>query len=359
MKKSIFEVIYNKSFDEIKNIVTKEPYFFKTDETEDLFLLKYDQIKTDMNYLASRQSRGIIFEKQTNKLVCYPFDKFFNYGELLADKIDFKKASILEKVDGSIIKVFYYKKWCVATNGKIDAFTTILQNDTIFKNFGELFIEAMSKVNLNLFDNLNKNNTYLFELTSPYNRVVVPYKDIKITHTGTRNNITLKEIEEDIGVEKPKKYFFNSFDDILKNVEKLPYNKEGYVLLENYKRVKVKSLAYVAVHHLHNNGTISKKRVLDLIKSNEHIEYLSYFPEDKKTFDLIEKKYIDFKKKLIISEFEMKSFIDLSRKDFAMWAIKQENSEYLFKKLDNPDLTIDVFLNSKTSDKVLTMMGVK
>jgi len=54
--------------------------------------------------------------------VAYPFNKFFNFGEEYADNIDWESAHVLEKVDGSLIKVYFHNgAWCVGTNNTIDA----------------------------------------------------------------------------------------------------------------------------------------------------------------------------------------------------------------------------------------------
>ncbi|MFA5031319.1 MAG: RNA ligase [Patescibacteria group bacterium] len=119
---SLFDYIKDKSFEQIKTDLSQDPLNIKTQEKENLYLLKYSQIDSDFSYRIVRQCRGIILEKGTNKIVAYPFDKFFNIQEGHADKVDFGTASIQEKVDGSIIKVYYYdNKWNIATNGTIDA----------------------------------------------------------------------------------------------------------------------------------------------------------------------------------------------------------------------------------------------
>ncbi len=55
-------------------------------------------------------------------VVCWPFDKFFNVQEQYAADIDWKDARVLEKIDGSMIKLFWYKDaWRFATSSTCDA----------------------------------------------------------------------------------------------------------------------------------------------------------------------------------------------------------------------------------------------
>lgn len=52
---------------------------------------------------------------------------------------------------------------------------------------------ALSKNNI-IYDELDKDNTYMFELLSPYNKVIIDYGDeptLKLI--GVKNNITGKE----------------------------------------------------------------------------------------------------------------------------------------------------------------------
>lgn len=111
----------------------------KSDWASNLYLLMYDMIKTDFKQPFSRNCRGIILEKGTNCVVCYPFDKFFNYGEKHADMIDWESARYVEKLDGSIIKLFYYgEQWRIATNSCVDADTARTRKDN--RSFRELFL---------------------------------------------------------------------------------------------------------------------------------------------------------------------------------------------------------------------------
>jgi hypothetical protein len=192
------------------------------------------------------------------------------------------------------MKLFcYYGQWCTATNGVIDAYKTDLPmiGPDGLNTFGHLFSKASSEQDLDI-DALDKALTYIFEVTSPYNRVVVPHKEISITHIGTRNNLTGLESNVDIGIKKPKEYAFNTFEDMVKTSEELPFDDEGYVVLDDqWARVKVKSLAYLNLHHMNNNGVLSKDRMLKLVISGESKELLIYYPEYTEIFNEVRVKY--------------------------------------------------------------------
>ena len=102
--------------------------------------------------------------------------------------------------------------------------------------------------------------------------------------------------------------------------EKLPYNEEGYVVVDKYwNRVKIKSPSYVNAHRLVNNHVVNKEKVLDLIRANEQGEFLSYFPEYKEIFNKVEKELKIWKEYLKLIEYfvnEVKNKLD--RKEFAL-----------------------------------------
>lgn len=226
--------------------------------------------------------RGITF--RNNKIVCCPFFKFGNYGESYVPNIDWANAKVFEKLDGSLITLWYDKnKWNVSTSKTINAFECSPQLGSY--TFGDLFSIAAANQHLNL-DILNKNYTYIFELTSPYNKVVIPYEKTEIWHIGTRDNTTLEEIEVDIDIQQPKQYYLSSLEDCIKAAAAFSDTKEGFVVVDKYyNRIKVKSPNYFVLHKMANNGTISKEAIIKLLLEHNEEEYLSYFPEKKEIFN--------------------------------------------------------------------------
>jgi hypothetical protein len=276
----LLNFLKNKSFNQIKEELSQKPYCLSFDETEDLYLLKYNQIDSDMSNDLVQLCRGIILEKNTNKPICIPFYKFFNYGESLADSIDWNSCRVQEKIDGSIIKLFWYKDdWKVATNGTINSFGNKIKDFDF--SFGDLFVRSFIHP-IRFLNSLNRDNTYMFELVSPFTKIVVNYPETKIYHIGTRNNITFEELNIDIGIEKPKEYKLKSLPDCIKTASIMKEDEEGYVIVDsNYNRIKVKSPFYVQLHHTINNGQVTKERLILMLRNSSLDDFLSIFPEYK------------------------------------------------------------------------------
>lgn len=306
-----------------KEILSSAPYNLKIVEKTlngvDYVLLKYNQIESSFYEEVVKECRGIIFRKNDWKVVCFPFKKFFTYGEIYADTIDFDSARVQEKVDGSIIKLWYDNAWIISTNGLIDAEEATTSLGFSFK---DLFIEGLMNNIDNLDDfyaSLNKDYTYIFEMVNPLSKVVIAYNKPDVYHIGTRNNITLEELNVDINIHKPKTYSFDSLEDVVSMSKTLPFSEEGYVVVDkNWNRIKIKSPSYLA----ENNGALSAKRIMDVILKNEQSEVLSIFPEYTEYFNFVEEIFLKFKNKILLDIEEIRNLKFNSKKEFAERVIK-------------------------------------
>jgi len=259
------------------------PYHIKTKRSDGYIILSYG-IEADFNIEIVRECRGIILDETDDfRPVCVPFFKFGNYGEPYADVIDWNTAKVQEKIDGSIIKVWRHKGvWRVSTNNTINAESARTDNNE--ETFMDVFHRAWLHTGKQ-FSELNPDYTYMFELVSPQTRVVVPYSETKLFHTGTRNIHTLQELDADIGIEKPKTFSIATIEACVEAAKSLDKYHEGFVVVDSrWRRVKVKSPLYVSIHHILNNIS-SEKRIIDLIVSGEDAEVISYFPEYADMFD--------------------------------------------------------------------------
>ena len=343
--------------------LTKDPYSLIITDDPPYTLFRYNQKESDFFNPLVLMCRGIILKNADTDptIVCWPFNKFFNYGEKFCTEFDWNSCLITEKIDGSLIKVWFDEgEWHISTNHVINAFKA---NVSFGLTFGDLFLSAIKELGGDsFFQNLNKDYTYMFELVSPLSRVVVPYKETKIYLIGIRNNRTGEEISifnEDVSFpNKPKVYDLN-FDTVFKTAEQLPYYEEGYVAVDKYfRRIKIKSPLYLIAHHFKNNGVISEQRILDMIKSNESSEFLSYFPEYTSFFETIHRRYQKTLESIhlyIQKSNEIKKSVS-NRKEFASLIIKSfppRFQKYAFAVYDEKDDTIRKFIESLKVEDLL------
>jgi len=340
------------------------PYFVKTKRTGDFVLLKYSQLNSDFNLPIVRECRGIILDESDNyRPVCVPFFKFGNVGERYVPEIDWTTARVQEKIDGSLIKVWHHKgMWRISSNGEIDARNANIYSTPMAKvpstNLRTLFDEAWSKTGVAM-NSLNKDYTYMFELTSPHNRVIVRYEETTIRHIGTRNNHTLFECDMDIGVLKPLIFPFAALTECIESAKQLGHSDEGYVVTDqHFNRVKLKSPSYVALSYL-AQGVTTHTKVVEIIQKNEQSEFLSYFPEYKDIFDEALRLIDEFSARQSVELEEIRAKQFASRKELAEAVAKSDCPECLFVLIDGKEPNARSWLLSRPAAKVLRYIGLE
>lgn len=267
-----------------------------------LVLFKYDQIESPFSERIVQECRGLILDSADNwRVVSRSFDKFFNYGESLAAKIDWNNCRVYEKLDGSLCVLYYYKhSWHVQTSGNPDAAGKVLNPGQYNGTFAELFWSIYSSREYQYSLDLDQEINYIFELTSPHNRVVVPHEQSALTLIGLRDRETGLEHTTDymMGFPKVRSFQLRSINDCIASFDKLnPLFNEGYVVCDkNFNRVKVKHPGYVAIHHM--KGEFTYRRMLQLYLSGECEEFVSYYPEYKDRYEFIHARMLQLEEEL-------------------------------------------------------------
>lgn len=341
--------------------LSKAPYCVKVKREGRFVLLKYEQLNSDLTISLVRECRGIILdESEDYRPVCVPFFKFGNFGESYIPVIDWATARIQEKLDGSLIKLWHYEdEWHVSSNGEIDARNahvgSLLLSQAQGTNLYELFMEAWGKTGIS-FDNLDKDFNYMFELTSPSNRVIVRYAETAIHHIGTRDTRTLLECNMDIGVPKPREYSFGSLEECIDSAKQLGYDEEGYVVVDkNYNRLKVKSLLYVSLSHI-SQGVTTLGSVVEIIKKNEKDEFLTYFPEYNEIFEDIKTRIEAFAARQTASLMEIQAVNFDSRKVLAAVVVGTECPACIFALIDGKAESASDWLMSRPAHRILDLI---
>lgn len=276
----------------------------KVKDYGDFVVLNYDQIETKKTDIRWHDARGLIVRKQVKgqysnaDILCRPFTRFFNFGETFdSNEFPFERAIAYDKIDGSLMSAWFNpfaKRWEVATRQM--AFG---EGTTSFGNtYRQLFLdggfdgeEDFFQHTMFMLDQAMPGYTWIFEMTSPETRVVTPHTEKNIWFLAARNNLSgqymmasaIRELLEDLipNMKFPKEYHFNSAKDCELAAKDLPAMEEGYVVYDpiTQNRVKLKNPAYVAIHRLKNNDSITGKNITQLVFENEYSEFLSYFPE--------------------------------------------------------------------------------
>ena len=284
--------------------VTVDKFKLKIKSYEHKTLFKYDQLisPTMMALPEVQECRGLILENGTWNVLSMAFEKFFNSEEANAAKIDWNTAHVLEKLDGTLIQVYWdwhKNAWFAGTTGTAEGEGEV--NNKMGTTFNDLFWDTVN--NKYSFNEclLNKDLIYVFELTTPYNIVVKPHGESSATILTVRNRETLAElswkdlemVSVSLGIPLVKKYDLNATNVgvLLRTFEGMVWHDEGYVVVDaNFNRIKIKNPAYVHAHHL--KGKTAEHNILTIVKTNEIEEFAATFPERREELFKLKENYL-------------------------------------------------------------------
>lgn len=277
----------------------------------ELVTLKYDKMADNLEIPLVQECRGLIINTKTLEVVARPYDKFFNLGEPLAAKINLANATAYEKLDGSLIIMYWNplaNKWDLATTGTPDALVVGAFNPKLSRKaptLNELFWSIFYDNNYTLPPEESKDYTFLFELCTDYNRVVVRYDQAQIVLHGIRHNITGVEqkpetcVQLGLNVKVVKTFPINSQD--FKSLKKWVDSQEGtkveglVVVDECFNRVKLKNQDYLAKHYCMTTG-FTFNSAINLVLSREIEEGIQAQPSYREAFirlDTIYKELVE------------------------------------------------------------------
>jgi len=339
--------------------------------------VQYERLWDDITL----QCRGLVTNSK-GVVVARPFKKFFNYEEYKPEDIPNENYVVYEKMDGSLGILFYYeyelseeKRYNIWFNNNYETGmerffdpnnlpdydnsyyepTPKTKGEWVFATRGSFTSEQSIKGKQILdlkydYSSLRKDNTYLFEIIYPENRIVVDYKGeeklvvLGVIHTETGNEVPDSSLffMQEGGWELVTVYkTWGETYDLLK--EEISKDKEGYVIrFNNGFRMKIKGEEYVRLHRILTN--ISNRDIWEYLKDNKPLDDLLEKVPDEFN-DWVKSEVANFKEMYMITltmaELTFIKFIkpEMSRKEAAE-IIKTKDKgiqPILFKKLDNKD----------------------
>jgi|SRR5579885_636733 len=267
------------------------------------FSLNYDQIEAKESDPLAQECRGLVLAREDGAsmhpfpegsraphenyspgatiVLAYPMKRFFNHGQGSAAQIDWSDPdlAVLEKLDGTLCIVYWDKfisQWCVATRSVPEADLPMDNGLFTFRTlFEKAFLETVKVSFEDFTKTLDKNFTYCFELTTPYNRIVVDYKTCGVTLLAVRSMLTYLEMYPNTtllteclkGVPIVQAHTYTSVSELVDWVSSLnPLEHEGVVVRDGkFNRIKVKNAAYVAYNKLHDRLGSSERNLMEFI----------------------------------------------------------------------------------------------
>ena len=324
----------HKSDDVLYEELSKNFKIVKNDHT---FMLRYkkNKQKTELE----RKTRGIILDKDTRDIICYPLEGKISLEDFKT-KVDWKDIVIEESIDGTLINMYYYnKKWRISTTSTLDG--NCFWNSS--RSFKDLFLETF-KLYSPTMKHLHTHYTYSFILCHSESRNVTLYKTPRLYHILTRDLNTYNEINLNIGIPKPKilklddinHIHCNNYDDLWHYCSKLPFTREG-IMLYNKKRqfrTKLKGKKHIIVKNIRGNHSNITYTLLDCMRSSKNSikKLLRYYPEYTEQHKTLVTKIDLIKSELLHIYTETKK---LKNKQFRYTtkykrAIKELHNQYIY-----------------------------
>lgn len=195
-------------------------------------------------------ARGLIIHPESEAVVATPFPKFFNVGEAQADGIPDLPFETFEKLDGSLIIIFYHQgRWRCATKGS-------LSSDQAKWAQGE--VDRCYSDHLTSF--AGTGITYLCEAIYPSNRIVVNYPTeatglhLLGAYQADGSEFSyqdLKQASYKIGMAVVQRHPYDHLSELMEKAKTLDCNSEGWVIrFSNGLRLKIKGDEYCRIHRM-------------------------------------------------------------------------------------------------------------
>lgn len=363
--------------EEVEQFAASRLMNIKFDDEYNLVLLDYSQIDTPKNDHHTWDCRGIIYDHGTGQVVCRTMPRFFNLGEMgdLHQNFRWDGFTAFEKVDGSMIKVWYHPQraqWFIATRGTMYAESECW--NTLVPDAGKITFRDLFLRTLNIYDDeqwdawskstLDVGFTYIFELCCSENRVVTRYANDRIydicaicNDTGMTMFSTKRKEFAEVGILEVPQHSITSREHIQEQANALKDLVEGFVLWDGHMRIKVKSATYVAVHHMRGEGGMSPKRAMDIVLKGEVDEVVAYFPEWEEYLRTWEAKWRDVHDSAIAAWESVKDIE--SQKDFALAIQHLAGKSALFTKRKNPEMSFEQIFGDMRDSHCYNLVGAK
>ncbi|WP_181243860.1 RNA ligase [Chamaesiphon polymorphus] len=278
---------------------------------------------------ATLHCRGLVLDADYRP-IARPLPKFFNLSEYQGNLPD-GVPEIYEKLDGSLIILFYYQeRWEVASRGSFASEQAQMAR-VLFANYAADL------------DKLDRAYTYLFEIIYPSNRIVVDYGTaqrlvlLAAVHTQTGAELDLVQVN---WLDRAQTYPATTLPDWIKSIEANQAelaNHEGFILKwPNGFRLKYKLADYVRLHRIITR--VQAKDIWECLSQNQSLEqFLDSVPDEFYNWVKDTKIELETKYREIETECQQ-AFKDLGdRRQTAMYFQTQKYPGVLFLMLDGRD----------------------
>lgn len=263
--------------------------------------LNYDQLSIRSGDKLAEECRGMVIQPindlkssksrivGASRLLAWPMDRFYNLGDPACAQIDWNDVDlrVYEKLDGTMIVAYWDPddhRWHCGTRAVCEGDVPFQESSLVEAGltFSELFFRSLiatreaeegrdlawKPTGIEQVVHLDKELTYVFELTTPINRVVVKYDEPRVCllaarHTATGQEIPIEELRLQ-HVRRPRTWPIRSAEALKAFVDSMdPVELEGAVVCDSrFNRGKCKNAKWVLASRSKDNVMTSKRSAL-------------------------------------------------------------------------------------------------
>ena len=275
--KELFESKSCKVHEYESNTLVKYPHSVTLDEGEGGWL-KY--------------CRGAVYNEEKEVLVVPP-TRF----QVLDRPENLEEYSIQEYIDGTMINVWFNKKWYISTRSRIGALCRWHTD----KTFRHMFLDIVNENNGN-FDILEESKGYTFVMVHQDNRIVQKYNGNKVYLVSVWNKETSTYSSPTETYNKLKEEYDPWFSipetvnkENLKDLSKVsPIQNAGYTFISKTSRFKELNSKYEEIKNLHGKSHIPLFNYIENRRNGRLPEFIRNFPEERIECNNFKTKVHDF-----------------------------------------------------------------
>ena len=142
-------------------------------------------------------------------------------------------------------------------------------------------------------------------------------------------------------------------------VDAMTANEEGFVVMDTaFRRIKVKSPAYVIMHHIRGENGLTNKTGVEILQAKQADDVLAYFPEFTEKLRKVEVGYLALLHETEDAFRTLKSLNLLTQKDKALW-IKENGKDFqgaLFYLINGKTDSAESFFKKTPIDALTSMV---
>jgi hypothetical protein len=370
MKLLVQDFLATKTFGELKSVHGVEVSFHSTGHK---FNLNYSQLESKNDDPLAQECRGLILAMADGRslkdqakmvngrlnydhlspgktiIIAYSFKRFFNAGQDVAAEIDWAhpNLNIHEKLDGTLAIVYYdtvSRQWCMATRSVPEADLPMADGRTYFDLFDNAMFATLKLFWCEFCEKLDPNLTYAFELTTPFNEIVVKHKESRIHFLTARDLRTHKELRcsdpQFDWLPKPKAFSLNNLNAIVEYVNsRSVQEQEGVVVKQemhdaggSFLRIKIKHPDHGLYSRAREQIGGSERNQLQLIIEEKDDDVMPYLADEiAERVVALKNKFVAWKARTENLFKQIKQLTnegDGTRKTFALLAQKATSYPY-------------------------------